>query len=150
MVSSSSPDYSYIFGEGTVDTLSKTFRLIYFSQPPAEVLNVNQLGVAYLFLVANPSLSQGKITNTRGITDSTFLLGAISDRAIIYINGDPQTGNVFRQWEKDFHFKSGYNFGKAWYKTGGVGQDGFEPDSSGSIELIIDNNMQHFSFPEWT
>ncbi|HET9137354.1 MAG TPA: hypothetical protein VFO76_12010 [Candidatus Kapabacteria bacterium] len=149
MVSSSSPDYFYVFGEGTVDTASRTFKLTYFSTPPTEALNVNQLGVAYLFLVSNPSLTQGKVSE-RSITDSAFLLGAVSDRAVIYINGDPQNVNAVRDWEKDFHFKSGYNFGKTWYHTGGTGKDGFEPDSSGNIELIIDNVMKNFSFPEWT
>jgi hypothetical protein len=148
-ISSGSPDYSYLFGTGTINTVNNTFSFSLTTPPPMAALNANELGIAYLMLI-DADIPMGKLDQE--LEDSLFsqgkFFGAINDRAIVYVNGSPDTANYNRSWVKDFNFKPGYNFGKGWYNPG-PGFDGFTPDS-GPIELLIDTNSEKFTFPNWT
>src|SRR5919106_6127152 len=46
--SSGSEDYGYVFGEGRIDRLTRTFRLQFDQPPPAEALNAGELGIAFI------------------------------------------------------------------------------------------------------
>jgi hypothetical protein len=148
-ISSGSPDYTYIYGSGTVNTSANTFTFRLSTPPPAVALNANELGIAYLILI-DADLPEGKIDED--LDDSLEaqgkFYGAINDRAIVFVNGSPDTANYGRSWVKDFNFKSGYNFGKGWYNPGS-GFDGFTPDS-GAIVLLIEKDPSVYTFPNWT
>jgi hypothetical protein len=147
MVSSGSPDYGYVVKAGGVNTSTNTFSLLLTTPPPAEALNRNELGIAYVFL-STASIPDGKLLDDDILNDTTTMIGAISDRAIIYVNGNPDTANYNRTWVKDFNFKKGYNFGKGWYNPN-PGFDGFTPDNS-AIELLISRDFDDYVFPNWT
>ncbi|HEY6172415.1 MAG TPA: hypothetical protein VIX80_09175 [Candidatus Kapabacteria bacterium] len=147
MVSSGSPDYGYIVKAGSINSITNTFSLTLYTPPPAEALNRNELGIAYIIL-STASIPEGKLLDDDILNDSTTMIGAISDRAIVYVNGSPDTANYNRAWVKDFNFKTGYNFGKGWYNPN-PGFDGFMPDSS-AIQLLISRDPDDFIFPNWT
>lgn len=143
-VSAGSPDYVYAFGEGSINTFTNTFILTFNQVPPDEALNFG-LGIGYIILSTDTSIKDNtKLTSN--VLDSTTMFGAISDRAIIYVKGDPQTAPFGRTWTKDF--KTGFNFGKGVYNT--VGFDDFAPADTNVIELWISNDGKDFIFPNWT
>lgn len=146
-VSSGSPDYSYAFGVGNINATSKTFTLTFSAPPPAQALNSNELGIAYLIATSFP-ITEGIIDEDTLFADSTVFFGAVNDAAIVYVNGSPDTANYNRDWVKEHGFHSGFNFGKGWYNPG-PGFDGFTP-YNGPVELLISRAPSDFTFPNWT
>src|SRR3954469_24086123 len=57
-VSATSPDYSYVYGSGTI-TSSGAVTLIFNGPPPAAALNVGQVGVGLVIITTDQTLAEG-------------------------------------------------------------------------------------------
>ncbi len=141
VVSSGSPDYTYVFGEGSINASAGTFEVQFTDPPPRAALNSGNLGVGIVVLTTNASIGQGDDLEDFPLAD---LIGAAPRHAVIYIDGDPQ--NVtFREWAHDF--ESSFNAGVGIKVPGSF--DEFVPLSPSSIVLIVDD-LQNLEFVNWT
>jgi len=137
-VTSGTPDYSYVFGQGTVNAQAGTFRVQLDQPPPAQALNQGSLGVGIIVATTNQTLGDG------GNIDEALdeLIGAAGRYGVIYI--DP-AGTSYRQWASDF--PAGY--------SAGVGVDVendfdlFQPTAPSSVVPIIDA-LENIDFVNWT
>ncbi|HET6837094.1 MAG TPA: hypothetical protein VFH24_03565 [Gemmatimonadales bacterium] len=138
-VSSGSPDYSYIFGQGTVDPAAGTFRLQLDQPPPAQALNAGVLGVGIIVATTNQALGTGD--DIDGVP-STDLVGAAGRHGVIFIG----PGTVqYREWAADFD--TGYSVGVGVDVVDDF--DRFEPTDPSSVVLIIDA-IENIDFVNWT
>src|SRR5688572_17150544 len=60
-VSSGTPDYGYVFGEGVLDRNAGTFRVQFDGPPPAAALNAGVLGVGLVVATTDQSLQNGDV-----------------------------------------------------------------------------------------
>ena len=142
VVSSGSPDYSYVFGEGTIDPASGSFEISMPDPPSAAALNDGLLGVGVLFVTVNATLSAGD--DIDDIPEADFI-GAAGDYGIIYVQGNPGDAAQVRDWAADFD--SGYGVGVGMEVAGDF--DKFVPTSQSGVVLIIDD-IDNISFVNWT
>ena len=138
-VSSGSPDYTYVFGEGTVQANGAGFELTFDAPPPARALNSNGLGVGIVFLTTDTGLRAGDDASR---LDPAAIVGAAGQFAVIYLDRGPaEVGS----WAAKF--QPGYNVGRGIEIPGDF--DGFEPVSPSSIEIIVDD-LENIDFVNWT
>jgi len=138
-VSSGSPDYSYVFGEGTIDAAAGTFRIQLDQPPPALALNTGQLGVGIVFATTNQTISTGMDVADFPIAE---VIGAAGRYGVIYI-GDPST--EVPNWAASF--ESGYNVGVGVDVVDDF--DRFAPTAPSGVVLIIDD-LENIDFVNWT
>ena len=69
-VSATSPEYSYVFGSGTIDT-GGSFSITFDGPPPSDALNAGQLGVGLVILTTDQSLGTGKVPVAIPFRDSS-------------------------------------------------------------------------------
>jgi hypothetical protein len=138
VVSAGSPDYTYVFGEGTVQ--GNTFRVSFTAPPPAEALNAGQLGVGIVLLTSGTGLHSGM--RLEDAPPNTVLLGATGNFAIIYKVGDPVA-----QVDWAGSFPVGFGAGVGVERPGDF--DAFEPVAPTSLELIVDD-IDNIDFVNWT
>lgn len=139
-VSSGSPDYSYVFGEGTVDAATNTFTLELDRVPPAEALNDGRLGVATIFLVGAGAPPPGRMSNDY---PTTSIIGAAARYGIIYLGDDPS-----RQPDWVRTFPRGYAVGVGVTQPGSS-FDGFTRAPADDVEIVIDD-LENLEFVNWT
>jgi hypothetical protein len=138
-VSSGSPDYTYVFGEGTVRANGAGFELTFDAPPPARALNSNGLGVGIVFLTTDTGLRAGDDVSR---LNPAAIVGAAGQFAVIYLDRAPaEVGS----WAAKF--QPGYNVGRGIDLPGSF--DGFEPVSPFSVEIIIDD-LENIDFVNWT
>ncbi len=142
-VSSGSPDYSLVFGEGSLDRDAGAFQLGFFEAPPQEALNANGLGVGVLIVVDDPALGSGD--RLEGDEDFAGVLGIAENHAVIYIEGDPAEIDSPSDWVGSF--EEGFNVGRGIDLGGPF--DGFEPVSPGEIVITLDD-LEDLEFVDWT
>lgn len=140
VVSSGSPDYSYVFGEGTIDAGAGTFE-IDLEQPPAQALNAGAFGVGILVVTTNPSLTTGSDLDSAPLSD---FIGAAGDYAVIYI-ADQAAAAAALDWTADFD--GGYGVGVGQEVTGSF--DVFVPTSADGVILTIDD-IDNIEFVNWS
>lgn len=136
-------DYTYIWGQGSIDVVRNRFFVLLNSVPPQATLSPSpdgfKLGVGYVFL--------SKIEFPEGIVEDDLMensvIGVINDRSIIYLDNDlPQS--VEPEW-LGIDFQKGWNFGKGLY----LGEkDGWSYTKCTNVEMIIDST-KNFRFPNW-
>jgi hypothetical protein len=141
VVSSGSPDYSYVFGQGTLDPSAGTFQIRLDQPPPSQALNGGALGVGIILATTNQSLGTG--ANISSIPESE-LIGAAGQFGIIFVTNPAQAGQL-RDWVAQF--ESGYGVGVGVQVPEDF--DRFEPVSPSSVVLIIDD-LQNIEFVNWT
>ncbi len=158
MVSRTSPDYSYVFGVGTIDIGRGTFEIVFESDPPDEACNSRadspndpsyvRAGVAYIIAFEDPKnliipgVRLGDIDD-----DDVKLVGAVNNTAIIYRKGTDEACENFFHWLPDF--TPGYSIGVGVENPDS--KDFFIPAPSGyTLELLIDDDADSFIFPNWT
>ena len=129
-VSSGSPDYAYVFGEGTIDRITGTFRSQFEEPPPVEALNVRALGVGFLIATTDQSLKNGDVITA----PMTGVIGITGQHAVIFV-GSLQEALQFRTWAADF--ETGYGAGVGVKVPGDF--DKFAPVSPSSLQLILDD-----------
>lgn len=138
-VSSGSPDYTYVFGEGTVRGDGKTFRLVFDAPPPPEALHSNGLGVGLILLTTDATIGEGTRLEASHVQS---IVGAAGQYAVIYVAGGPAAvGN----WAAAF--PKGYSVGKGVKRTGTF--DAFQPANRTSVEIIVDA-LENIDFVNWT
>jgi len=138
-VSSGTPDYSYVFGEGTVDANAGTFRIQLDQPPPTEALNAGSLGVGLIVATTNQTVGNGG-----SIDDATLaeVVGAAGRYGVIYV---APSGTQYRDWATEF--ANGYGVGVGVDVVGDF--DRFEPADPSSVVLIIDA-LENIDFVNWT
>jgi hypothetical protein len=141
VVSSTSPDYTYVFGAGTIDRTAGTFSVSFTSPPPAAALNAGSLGVGIIVATTNPTVSTGDDLDDVPEAD---LMGAAGRYGVIYVR-DPADAAQVRAWSADFEL--GFSVGVGEEVPGSF--DKFVPASASGVVLIIDD-LSNISFVNWT
>ena len=140
VVSATSPDYTYVFGEGTIDAENMTFEIVLGSDPPVEALNSEALGVGIILVTADVDLKEGIVPQDYDYYENT--LGAAGQYGIIFTNN--KTAD-FEGWPEQF--PEGYGVGKGVKVPGTF--DAFEPVDPSSVEIIIDD-LDNIELVNWT
>jgi hypothetical protein len=138
-VTSGDPDYSYTFGEGTIDPAAGTFRIEFTDPPPPQALNIGGLGVGVIVATINPSVGNGFHLDRLSPSE---IVGAAGRYGIIYI-ADPNI--QIPQWATAF--TPGYGVGVGVDVVNGF--DTFQPTNQTGVVLIIDN-LANIDFVNWT
>lgn len=141
VVSSGSPDYIYVFGQGTAT--STGFTINFESEPPAEALNSYGVGVAIVggLLPSSTTYAPGKLTD-ESLFYEAATTQALTDRyAIIY----KKAGAEGLGWTSSF--PEGYSCGKGVPAADGETFDTFEKVDCAQVILRIDTM---FDIVNWT
>jgi hypothetical protein len=135
-VSSGSPDYSFVFGTGTVSPGGE-FSISFDGPPPAAALNNGTLGVGLVLLTSDQSLGEGQLPSNYSFPG---LLGFTEDYSIIY-----RSGTAGIDWAADF--PPGYSVGEV--QRSNVGFDSFIRVGLDDLRLVVDV-IQNLNPPNWT
>ena len=138
-VSSGTPDYAYVFGEGTINRLTGTFRIEFDQPPPFEALNRGMVGVAFIIATTDQSMQAGIMTSP-----STGIIGITGQHAVIFVQN--RDTSLRTTWVAEF--ADGYSVGVG-VKVPGEVFDKFQPTSSWSPVLIIDD-LANIEIVNWT
>ena len=139
VVTSASPDYTYIYGEGTVQ--AGTFRVTFTAPPPAEALNEGQIGVGIVLLTTGTGLHSGM--RLEDAPANTVLLGATGNYAVIYRAVDAVTRV---DWAGPFPL--GFSAGVGVERPGDF--DAFAPTDPTGLELLVVDDIDDIDFVNWT
>lgn len=141
-VTAGTPDYSYVFGEGTIDRLTGTFRIEFDQPPPAAALNRDALGVAFIIATTDQAMQVGdSLTSSSSVTG---ILGVTAQYAVIFVQNRDTT--PLPAWVGTFN--DGYSVGVG-VKVPDAVFDIFEPTSRSSPVLIIDD-LANIEIVNWT
>jgi hypothetical protein len=142
-VSATSPDYSYVFGEGTIDRGAGTFRIRFDQPPPIKALNRGQLGVAVVIATTDQSLQVGdSIGSSYPVTE---IIGVTGQYAVIFV----QNRDTLLQSTWVASFEDGYSVGVGVPALPTEVFDRFAPTSRSSAVLIIDD-LANIEIVNWT
>jgi hypothetical protein len=139
-VSATSPDYSYVFGEGTIDRLRGTFRIRFDQPPPLKALNQGVLGVAFIIATTDQSVQVGDSS-----PQFTGIIGITGQHAVIFVQN---RGSVPPGTWIDA-FEDGYSVGVGVKALPTEVFDKFAPTSPSSPVLIIDDPA-NIEIVNWT
>ncbi|WP_437323230.1 hypothetical protein [Sorangium sp. So ce381] len=140
VVSSSSPDYGFSFGEGTAS--GATFTVGFGSAPPREAINSNGVGMGFVMLLApGTQVPEGEIDSD--VLD-TALLGASSRHVIVW----HETSGQGFGWSKSF--PAGFGCGKCVAAPEGEGFDSYEPVDCSEVEVQVASDPDSLEFCNWT
>lgn len=139
-VSAGSPDYSYVFGEGTIDGLTGTFRIQFDQPPPLKALNLGAVGVAFIIATTNQSVQVGDSSPSW-----TGAIGITGQHAVIFI----QNRGTLPPGTWVDAFDDGYSVGVGVKALPTEVFDKFAPTSRSSPVLIIDD-LANIEVVNWT
>ncbi len=137
-VSAASPDYSYVYGTGTVNS-NGTFTITFDAEPPAEALNSGELGVALLILTTDQTLAPGKVPANYAFPG---LIGMTEDHSVIFTKN--LTGARAAGWPNRF---AGFGAGEVERST--TGFDTFRSVAINALKIVVDN-LDNINPPNWT
>jgi hypothetical protein len=137
-VSATTPDYSYVYGSGTVSP-NGTFTITFPNNPPAAALNLGQLGVGLIILTTDQNLAEGQVASSYTYPG---LLGFSENHSIIYRSDVPLT--MSNDWPNRFE---GYGAGEVVRST--TSFDTFKVTSSSSLKIVVDD-LTKLKAPNWT
>lgn len=141
-VTSGSPDYSIVFGEGVIDRMTGTFGVRFDGPPPAAALNNGVLGVGIVIATTDQTLKDGdSLPNSAPTFD---ILGVTAQHAVIFLATQPDTLQM-PTWATGFD--TGYAVGVGVKVPGTF--DKFMPVSPSSALLIIDA-LANIEIVNWT
>ena len=141
-VSSGSPDYSYVYGHGSIDRTTNRFTVTFDAPPPAEALNQPPgVGVGLVLVTTDPSLTDGRLP---GNWDTSKIIGASGQHSVIYLAGSP--AQLPAGWLRSFH--RGYNVGEGM-TIPNSSFDGFAPVAADALKVIVDD-LANIDFVNWT
>ena len=135
-VSFGSPDYSFVFGTGTVSPGGQ-FSITFDGPPPAAALNNGTLGVGLVLLTSDQSLTEGQLPSNYSFPG---LLGFSEDHSIIY-----RSGTTGIDWANGF--PADYSVGEV--QRSNVGFDSFMPVGLDDLRVVVDV-IQNLNPPNWT
>ena len=140
VVSAGTPDYGYVFGEGTLDRNAGTYRVQFDGPPPAEALNLGMLGVGLVVATTDQSLQNGDV-----LTDEIDgFVGITAHHAVIFVSRR-QDATQLLDWASAFD--NGYSVGVGVEVPGTF--DKFVPASPSSAVLIVDD-IANIDVVNWT
>jgi hypothetical protein len=131
-VSSGTPDYGYVFGEGAINRATGTFRIRFDQPPPLEALNAGALGVAFIIATTDQSLKDGDVITSAPMTK---LIGVTAQHAVIFVRSRQEAVQL-PSWVATFD--TGYAVGVG-VKVPGETFDKFQLASRSSALLIVDD-----------
>ena len=141
-VSSTDPDYSFLYGEGSIDRATNRFTVTFDGPPPAQALNQPQgLGVGLVVVTTDPSLHYGRLPEH---WDTSKIFGASGQHAVIFLAGAPATAPA--GWPRTF--RSGFNVGEG-IPIPDSDYEGFAPVSGDALKVIVDD-LANIDFVNWT
>jgi hypothetical protein len=141
-VSSGSPDYSYVYGEGVIDRVTGMFGVRFAGPPPAAALNNGVMGVGLVIATTDHLLKDGDSLPNRPPTFD--ILGVTAQHAVIFLASQPDTLQM-PAWATAFD--AGYTVGVGVKVPGTF--DKFVPVSPSSALLIIDA-LANIEVVNWT
>ena len=139
-VSAGTPDYSYVFGEGTINRLTGTFRIRFDQTPPIKALNRGALGVAFIIATTDQSVQVGDSSPSW-----TGAIGITGQHAVIFIQNRATLPTP--TWVDAFD--DGYSVGVGVKALPSEVFDTFAPTSRSSPVLIIDDRA-NIEVVNWT
>lgn len=139
VVSSGPSDYTYVFGEGSVQGTS--FSVVLRQSPPAATLNAGQLGVGVALLTTKSSVRSG-VHLEDVVTDPADLIDTTGQFAVIY-----KQVEVVDVVDWAMAFLLGYGVGAGVQRPQEF--DAFQPVAPTSMELIVDD-LENIEFENWT
>ncbi len=143
-------DVSFVWGTGTIDVLTNTYRIDFDSYPPDSLISKfygcnGKVGVGTVYLFSDPVAAvQGR--EFRGLVPLNTV-GTVRNKAIVFLFGRFQDSNCELNVPWVNSFSNGFNLGKALYSSPASGY--FEPSSDLSSDLIITDDPQKFISPIW-
>lgn len=140
-VSSGSPDYTYVFGDGTIDRSNGTFEVTFEGPPPVAALNAGVLGVG--IIVATTDQEVGTGDDLADVLESE-IVGAAGAYGVIYV-ADTDGAAASRSWAEEFG--AGYGVGMGQEVPGSF--DAFIPVGASGAVLVIDD-LENIDFVNWT
>lgn len=141
-VSAGSPDYSYVFGEGTLNRITGTFQIRFDEPPPNTALNRDALGVGFIIATTDQSMHVGDVITSS--SQMTGVIGITGQYAVIFVqNRDTLTTD----WVS--RFDDGYSVGVGVPASPPEVFDTFAPTGHSSPVLIIDA-MGNIEIVNWT
>jgi hypothetical protein len=140
VVSAGPQDYTYVFGEGTINRTAGTFEMELSGPPPAAALNDGALGVGILVLTTSASLADGD--DIADIPENE-VIGAAGWYGIIHVS-DAMAATM-PSWVADFD--PGYGVGEGQDEA--TGFDSFVPADPADVVLILDA-IANIEFVNWT
>jgi hypothetical protein len=139
-VSATSPDYSYVFGSGTINSAGNV-TITFNGPPPAGALNVGQLGVGLVVITTDQTLAEGVVPANYSFPG---VIGLSEDYSIIYTSELTAETTAAIPWTARFN---GYGLGKVERST--TGFDSFAAVDPSTLKLVIDA-LANIHVPNWT
>jgi hypothetical protein len=141
-VSSTSPDYSYVFGEGSLSPDGTSFQVRFDQPPPVEALNGAVLGVGMVVVTTNQAIGTGDDLSTIPQSD---IIGVAGQYGVIYV-ADPDKATQVRGWAAEFPRGLSVGIGVSVPDSA---FDKFAPESPSNVVLIIDD-LANIHIVNWT
>jgi hypothetical protein len=141
-VSSSDPDYSYVYGHGTIDRATNRFSVTFDGPPPAAALNQpTGIGVGLVVVTTDASLGDGRLP---GEEDTSKIIGVSGQHAVIYLRDDPAGAPApwLRKFRRGFSVGQGITIPNSNF-------DGFAPVAADALKVIVDD-LDNISIVNWT
>jgi len=139
-VTSGSPDYTYVWGKGSIDKSNMTFEVNLKDKPPTAALNIGSLGVGIIAIIDDNALQNG-ILPTDYPTEK--MIGIAGWNSVIFKADTSMDSSI--DWLK--RFNTGYDTGIGVDEEGIF--DSFKPTDKNSIKIIIDA-MGNIRVVNWT
>ena len=139
-VISGSPDYTYVYGEGSLDLAAKTFSVELPDNPPAEALNSSGLGVGLIIFTNDAQIKVGD-----KITGSLSIVGGAPAHSVIFIRENATNLATYSDgWPT--RFVVGYSVGEG-YDVPNTVFDGFRPAANTGV--IAQTNLVAHPWVNW-
>lgn len=140
-------DYSYLYGEGSVDIQAGTFTLT-LDAPPRTAMNISpdgrpDVGVGVIVLADFPDTKPHVVSKQ----EITALFGAVVNTGIIYIDGNPAEWASHPTLNWLAAFNAGFDVGEG--KETNDTHDIWIPSSAQTFVLTISDDSDDFIFPNW-
>lgn len=139
-VSSGSPDYDYIAGQGTLS--STGFEISLPTAMPAAAVNSYGVGIGVIAAWADNAPPDGRISDEESDAFESRIIGATERHAIIYIAPD-----AVDELGWTTAFPDGFSCGVGVAAESGF--DSYEPIDCDLMQLRI-GNLDDFDFVNWT
>jgi hypothetical protein len=139
-VSATSPDYTYVWGSGTLGT-NGAFSITFDEEPPAAALNMNELGVGLVVLTTDQNLQEGVLSAS---FDRNTVIGMSEDHSIIFTKNLDAALLAEVDWPGRFN---GYGLGEV--ERNDAGFDSFRSVARDALRLIVDD-LVNLNPPNWT
>ncbi len=134
-----SPDYRYVFGQGTIADDGASFTLRLDRRPPPAALNAGGFGVGTIVLTTDTLLADGAEI---AVDSLPAVFAAAPREAVIYATAGG--GDLFGDWLLDF--APGYTVGRGVERPGQP--DAFEPVDSAAVAVVV-GEAASFDFVGW-